>query len=383
MKLAIVQDDIVRKGGAEQVALSFHNAFPSAPIYTLSFDAKNSYPEFIHCNIKTSWYGKLIKGEKNMKRFFFPLGVLAMQHINLTGYDIVLQSTTHCAKYIKIDKNAVVITYCHTPFRLAWNPNSYESVSNSKSLKRVLFRFVVAQLKKIDQQSALRTDYFIANSSEVVPRIIEAYNPKHPIAIINPSVNCKNFYVGDRVRDYYLVVSRFEWYKRVDIVIEAFNKMPEKKLIIVGKGTLEKELKASANDNIAFMTGLNAYALANLYAHCKAFIFPQLEDFGITPLEANASGRPVIAYGKGGVLDTMIPLAGESEKSTAIFFEEQTPAHLMAAIDLFENSTFDSKFIRQHAESFDDERFIQKIRNFVFEKFKERKRLSNASLIVN
>jgi glycosyltransferase involved in cell wall biosynthesis len=369
MKIAIVQDEIVRKGGAEQVALSFHNAFPDAPIYTLNYNAKSSYPEFKLCNIKTSWFGRYIKSEKNLKRFFFPFGIIAMKQLYLKGFDVVLQSTTHCAKYVKTDPQTIVITYCHTPFRLVWNPDSYEQVNGAGSIKRKVFDVIISMLKNIDKQSSIRTDYFLTNSKTVVPRIQEAYNPSKAVTVINPSVKCENFFVSDVVGDYYLVVSRFEYYKKVDLVIQTFNTMPEKKLIIVGKGSREKQLREMAGDNVTFLSGLNANELAGLYAHCKAFIFPQLEDYGITPLEANASGRPVIAYGKGGVLETMVPFKDDPSRATAILFPKQTTDALKFAIETFEELDFDPIFIRKHAETFDDSCFVQKIRDFVNEKY--------------
>jgi len=377
MKIAIVHDDLVRKGGAEQVALSFHNAFPWAPIYTLAYDPDNTYPEFGDCDIRTSMFGRVIRSERNMKLLFFPLGVLAMQRLDLSGYDVILQSNTHCAKYIKTDANALVITYCHNPFRLVWSTESYDKVNNAGQLQKDIIKRVIAFLKEIDINSAKRTDWFITNAQEIVGRIKQAYHPSKPITVINPPVKCKNFYVSNSLSDYYLVVSRFETYKKVDLVIEAFNEMPDKKLVIVGKGSREKEIKRIAGGNITFLSNLGVDDLARLYANCKALIFPQHEDYGITPLEANSSGRPVIAYGKGGVLDTMIPYDKDSLKSTAIFFEHQTKEALTKAVELFEALDFDPAFIRAHAETFDESRFIEKIKAFVESKYREHKGLGN------
>lgn len=369
MKIAIVHDDLVRKGGAEQVALSFHNAFPDAPIYTLAYDANNTYPEFKDCNIITSRFGQYIKSEKSMKLFFYPLGVLAMQRLDLSDYDVILQSTTHCAKFVQTADDALVITYCHNPFRLVWDTESYAKVTHANPLKRAAYGKVISILKKIDIESAKRTDWFITNAQEVVHRIKNAYNPANEITVINPPVKCKNFYVSQSVSDYYLVVSRFESYKKVDLVIETFNQMPDKKLVIVGKGSREKEIKENAGSNITFLTGLDAADLARLYANCKAFIFPQLEDYGITPLEANASGRPVIAYGKGGVLDTMIPFKSDASRATAVFFDEQTVPALTNAVNLFEQLEFNPDFLRAHAQSFDESCFVEKIRSYVLSKY--------------
>ena len=154
MKIAIVHDELIRKGGAEQVALSFKRAFPDAPFYTLTYDAPNTYPEFLNTGVKTSWFGKLIKSEKNMKRFYFPLGILAMKQLDLSEFDVVLQSTTHCAKFVKTNDNALVITYCHNPFRLVWSPDSYEKVKNAGLLKKFLYQNVISVLKNIDFKAA-------------------------------------------------------------------------------------------------------------------------------------------------------------------------------------------------------------------------------------
>lgn len=369
MKIAIVHDNLVCKGGAEQVTLSLHTAFPDAPIYTLSYDADHTYSQFKDCVIKTSWFGRMIKSEKNVKRFYFPLGILAMMQLNLSEYDVVIQSTTHCAKYIKTTPGSLVITYCHNPFRLVWSTESYEKVLKSNLVKKMMYKAVISILKKVDIEFAKKTNWFITNSKEVLGRIKTAYNPSQNISVINPSVKCSNFYVSHKSGDYFLVVSRFETYKKVDLVIDAFNDMPDKKLVVVGKGSRESEIKKNAGPNITFLEGLNAGKLAQTYAACKALIFPQLEDYGITPLEANASGRPVIAYGKGGILETMIAYTNDSLKATAVFFDEQNKESLINAVLTFEKLTFDPLFIRAHAESFDETAFVQRIRSFVINKY--------------
>lgn len=369
MRIAIVQDELVRKGGAEQVVLSFKSAFPDAPIYTLSYNSEKTYPEFKGANIITSWFGKFIKDDKNLKKLFFPFGVFAMKSLKIEGFDVVLQSTTHCAKYVKVDKDTLVLTYCHTPFRLVWRPNSYEEVAKAKGIKKLMFDFVIKVLRIIDKKSAERTDWFITNSTEVVPRIKEAYHPKNNVTVLHPSVKCANFYLSDEIKDYYLVVSRLEPYKVVDMVVEAFNQMPNRKLLVVGKGSMDKQLLSIAKPNITFIQGLDTKDLSRIYSECKALIFPQHEDYGITPLEANASGRPVIAYGKGGVLDTMIKYEGNANLATALFFYKQNTISLIEAITKFETLKFNSTYIRMHAEKFDDSIFIEEIRAFVEEKY--------------
>ncbi len=364
MKIAIVHDELMRRGGAEQVVLCFHKAFPEATIYTMAYQPEATYPEFKNCAIKISWYNKIISSEKLMKALFFPVGVLAMKQLDVTGYDVVLMSSTYCAKYVKISPQTIVINYCHTPFRLAWYPESYAEFLNAKGLKKIAYNFVIAMLKKIDFKAAQRTNYFITNAKEVGLRIKDKYQFKGEVPVIKPSAAIENFYVSKTIKDYFLVVCRLEYYKKVDLVIAAFNELGLP-LIVVGKGSKEQELKAMAKSNITFKQGLSATELSTLYAECKGLVFPQEEDYGITPLEAAASGRPVIAFGKGGVWETMIPYKEDESRATALFFDEQTPESLISAINKFNTLNFDPIFIRKHAELFRSEVFINQIKKFV------------------
>ncbi|TKC01101.1 glycosyltransferase family 4 protein [Pedobacter cryophilus] len=305
-----------------------------------------------------------------MKRLFFPFGIIAMRNLKIPNeIDILLISTTHAGKYINVSDRTIVITYCYTPFRLVWSPNSYSEYVDSKGVKKWIFNLVIKLIKKIDFKAAQRTDYFIAMTEETKQRIKDSYHPRNEIIIIKPPVNIGNFYISPKQGNYYLLVSRLEFYKKVDLVIKAFNVLGFK-LIVVGKGSKENELKELANENIEFKHGLSSEDLASIYSEAKAFIFPQHEDYGITPLEANASGRPVIAYGKGGVLDTMIPYTDDAKKATALFFMDQEVESLINAVRKFESLKFDSNFIRRHAENFDEPIFISKIRNFIDAKYK-------------
>lgn len=372
MRIAIVHDDLMRKAGGEQVVLSFHKAFPDAPIYTLCYDSENTYPEFKECDIRVTWFNILAKNESQMKKRFFPLGILAMKQHDFSNYDVVLMSTTFCAKYISVSPKTTVIAYCHTPFRFAWRTDSYSEIINSSWFKKKLYYLIASIMRKIELQSIKKINYFITNALEVLPRIQNAYNVKDTITVIPPPVKMKNFYISNNPqKDYYLVVSRLEPYKRVDLVINVFNKMEDKKLIIIGKGPLDKALRNMVTSkNIQFTGGVDADELAKYYSNCKALIFPQVEDFGITPLEANASGNPVIALAKGGVLETMIDYVDSKTDSTALLFNEQTVESLTSAILLFESVEHDFKadFIRKNAMRFSEESFIERIKNFVLEK---------------
>jgi len=375
MRIALVHDCICNKGGAERVLLNMHKAFPGATIFTSVYDKKHTYPEFQDCIIETSWIQRITANENFFKKTFIIFGLWAMQRHDLSSYDIILMSSTNCAKYVKTNKNNFVINYCHSPFRLAWNPNSYTLYEKAKGLKKIVLNKVINLLKRIDYYYAQKTDKFIANSNITIDRIRKYYCIKDEIKIIKPSIDTSNFTVSTINDDYYLIVSRLEKYKKVDLVIKAFNKLGSN-IKIVGHGTEEAELKKLANNNIEFIGRVNQNELNELYSKCKALIFPQYEDYGITPLEANASGRPVIAYGYGGIQSTMIPFNPEKPTPdfTAIFFHQQNIESLIDSIQLFEKLNIDSIFIRKHAEKFDDQIFIRKLRSFVnteFERFKK------------
>ncbi|MBN9298377.1 MAG: glycosyltransferase [Filimonas sp.] len=365
MKIAIVQDELVRRGGAEQVVLSMHKAYPQAPIYTLCYNPDKTYPEFKQARIITSWFQKIGKSDKLVKMLFFPFAMWAMRALDLSAYDVVLVSTTHCGKYIRVKENTKLITYCHTPFRLAWRPESYENVINKNIFTKWALLLASKLFRKTDLAASKRTDWYITNAKEVKERIETTYHPRNKVTVINPSVKTENFYVSEDVKEYYLVVCRLEPYKKVDVVIDAFNQMPERQLIVVGKGSMEKELYKKAGANIQFLHSLDARQLAKIFADAQALIFPQHEDYGITPLEAAASGRPVIAYKEGGVNDTMIPYKGNALRSTALFFDTQTPHAIVNAVIQFEQLSFDPYFIKQHAESFGEVHFIEQLKTFV------------------
>ncbi|GAB3641880.1 glycosyltransferase family 4 protein [Spirosoma arcticum] len=363
------------RAGGEQVALCFHKAFPEAPIYTQCYQPNLTFPEFQHCDVRTTWLQRIAKTDDVMKNLFFPLGVWAMQSHDLTEFDVVLMSGTHCAKYVKVRSDALVVSYSFTPFRLVWDPVSYAQYAEAGPARRKVFDGVLRYLRSVDFRFGQRPDYYVAMTEETSERLRKAYQVKNAIDIINPPVNTQNFYVSNKPKDYFLVVSRLEYYKKVDLVVDAFNQLGYP-LIIVGKGVQAEEIKSRANKNITFMSGLSAQELADVYAGCRAFIFPQHEDYGITPLEANAAGRPVIAYQAGGVLTTQNPVANDPADATAVFFGNQTVDDLIDAVKRYEQieDQFDSAFIRAHAESFDELKFISKIRQFVADKYAKHQR---------
>jgi glycosyltransferase involved in cell wall biosynthesis len=369
MKIALVHDGLFTKGGGERVLLNFQKAFPLAPIFTTVYHKKNNYPEFIKSNIITSWFQYIALNEFLYKMLFFPLGICAARSLDLRDYDIVLCSTTHCGKYIKVNKNALVINYCYTPFRLAWNPSSY-NLSKNIIVKSFLNQ-ILKILRKIDYYYAQRANFYIAMTEETSLRIKDCYNHSKSIEIISPSIDTSKFKKSVLIKDYFLVVSRLEKYKKVDMIIDVFNKI-KLPLIIIGSGTQEKYLKKIAKNNIKFLKNISDNELKKYYSESKALVFPQYEDYGLTVLESYASGRPAICFNGGGAKYTGIALNDSNKnKATMLTFDKQNSDDLENAILRFDESLFDSESIINHIKQYDDKIFIKKIRKFVNEKFIE------------
>ena len=363
MKTAIVHDELLRRGGAERVVISLHKLYPNATIFTSAYEPDSTFEYFKSCAIKTTFLNKWVRNEKQLMLLFFPFGMLAMKSLNLKGYDLIILSSAHGAQYIRKPKGAKVINYAHYVFRLVWEPESYAWFQNSliRTITKPTFYF----LRKLDKWLNVNADYTIFNSKRTQKTYLEVFNGLKNYSVINPPVSLDQFSPTDQVGDFYLVVSRMEPYKRVDLVIKAFQSLSDKKLIVVGSGTQKSVLQqmASGHDNISFEEGVSQERLRDLYAICKALIFPQVEDFGITPLEANASGRPVIAYGEGGVLETMIPY-GRSNP-TAVFFDEQNADSLISAIHLFESVHFLQEDCLNNVKRFEQKYFHEKIQESV------------------
>ncbi len=362
MKVALVHDYLVDAGGAERIAEVFHQLYPEAPLYTSIFDPKTTFNCFSEMDIHTSFLQYIIKSRRHYK-WLLPLYPLAFEKFDFSGYDIVLSSSSAWAKGVKTSPEVCHISYCHSLMRFAWSFNQYVEREDFPRLLGKILPLVVAPLKRWDLISSRRVDYFIANSKLTAKKIEEVYERK--ATIIYPPVRCSDFAVNDSlVKDFFLIVSRLVPYKRIDIAIEAFNRLALP-LVVVGEGRDRRSLEEIAGANIHFVGRASGKELRAYYSSCRAFILPGEEDFGMTSLEAQASGRPVIAYAAGGALESVI------EDKTGIFFYEQTSEALIRAVKKFDRLEFDSKMIREHAEKFDVEVFEKKIKNFIEEKLKE------------
>ncbi len=360
MKLAIVHDWLTNMGGAEQVIINFKEIYPEAPIYTTFYNPDKLDDKLKNIDVRTSFLQKK-KMVTNHKKYF-PLMPLAFEKFNLNDYDVVLSSSTCCAKGVRKRKDAIHICYINTPMRYAYE-FKHEYTDGMNPIKKFLVNILLFFMRIWDKHNNKRIDYFIANSSEIQRRVKNTYN--RDSVVINPPVRCKLFNISETDGDYYFIVSRLVPYKRFDLAVQACKELG-KKLVVIGDGTEREKLEeiADGDNNIVFLGRQPDEVVKKYMSECKALLFPGLEDFGIAPVEAQACGRPVIAYGKGGVLDTVI------DGKTGVLFEEQTVDSLKKAILKFESMKFDKQKIREHALEFDEEVFQKKIKSFIEEKVK-------------
>ncbi len=354
-KVAIVYDRVNKWGGAERVLLALHEIFPKALLYTSVYDEKKAAWAKVFPEIKTSFLQKIPFARSNHE-FLAPLMPLAFESFDFSGFDLVISVTSEAAKGIKTDFKTLHICYCLTPTRYLWS--GYGQYFKGGTFK-AMTKLVVDYLKNIDRKIAKRPDVMIAISSEVKNRIKKYYQREAEI-IFPPVEIYKNPEVEvqinpRRVQSYYLLVSRLDFgYKKVELAIEAFNKLG-KNLIIVGTGREEKKLKKMAKENIEFMGWVSEKKLANYYKNAKALITPQEEDFGIVAVEAQSYGVPVIAFKKGGAIDTVIP------GKTGLFFNKQKSESLIDAVKKFEKMKFSKKLMLSNAQKFSAGRFKKEL----------------------
>lgn len=369
MKVALVHDWLTGMRGGEKVLEVLCELFPSADLYTLLHIPGSVSKAIEGRGISTSFIQKLPMAKKRY-RMMLPLFPSAIEAFDLNGYDLVI-SSSHCvAKGVIPPPSAVHVSYIHTPMRYVWDMyHEYFGKGNSSWAARKAMGFFANYLRMWDVTSSSRVDHFICNSKHVAKRVEKYY--RRASDVIHPPVDCSRFGITPGEKDYYLIVSAFAPYKKIDIAIEAFNRSRQK-LKIIGKGQDEKKLRALAGPNIEFLGWKSDADLAGFYAGCRALIFPGEEDFGIVPLEAMACGRPVLAFARGGALETVIPcdISCDNMKGgepTGVFFNEQTPDALSRALDSFERvfKDFNPEGIRRHALGFDRPVFRERLRNYL------------------
>jgi len=342
-------------GGAERVAEAMHDSFPSAPMYT-TVALPQSLPSRLRAaDIRTSPLQHLPAMDRRFRHYFM-LYPFAVENFDLSPYDLIFSSSSGYAKGVRRRRNAIHVCYCHTPMRWVWRYEDYVARERFGKIARGMLPFLLWGLRKWDLRASRQPNYYIANSRLVADRIKKIYGRE--AHVIPPPIDVNRFHMSNEIDDYYLVLSRLMPYKRIDIAIEACKRM-NRRLIIIGDGPDRARLEKLADDRIEFL-GRQPDGVVNYYAaRCRALMFPGEEDFGMAPLEANAAGRPVIAYRGGGAVETVI------DGKTGVFFDQPDSRSLSSAIEQFESMAWSQILLRRHAEKFDRNVFAFRVLQFL------------------
>ncbi len=368
-RVALVHDWLTGMRGGERCLEVFCELFPEADLFTLLHVPGTVSPVIERRRIVTSFLQRL-PGVERRYRSYLPLFPAAVAGLSLAGYDLVLSSSHAVAKAVRAPRGALHVCYCFTPMRYVWDRYEDYFGPASGSLLRAAMPPLAAVLRAWDRRTAARVDRIVAISAFVAERIRAAWG--RDATVIHPPVDVSRFRVEDGDGGYYLVVSALAPYKRVDLAVAAARRMG-RRLLVVGSGPEAARLSALGGPGVEFLGWQSDEAVADLYARCRALLFPQVEDFGIAPLEAMASGRPVIAFGRGGALETVIAPGG-AEPPTGLFFERQTVEDLAAAMRRFEDDPgrFEPKSLRRRAEHFDRPLFRERIARYLAGALRER-----------
>ena len=353
LKIAIVHDFLYTYAGAERVLEQILKEFPTGELFSLFDFLPDDQRGFLGGRSVTSSFIQRMPMARTRHRHYLPLMPMAIEGLDVSKFDIIISSSYVAAKGILTRADQLHICYCHTPVRFAWDlqKQCLDAAGLGSGIRSTLIRAVLHYIRAWDVQSSNRVDVFVSNSDYVGRRIEKCY--RRPSVTIYPPVDLKRFSLQSEKKDFYLTASRLVPYKRIDLIVDAFTAMPDKQLVVVGEGPELTKLKAKAGKNVMLVGHQSAERLVEYMRDARAFVFAAEEDFGIVAVEAQATGTPVIAFGRGGIRETVIP--GE----TGVFFDHQTVESLTAAVEQFEvdRSTFDPVAIRSHAEQFSVSRF--------------------------
>jgi glycosyltransferase involved in cell wall biosynthesis len=373
MKIAIVCDWLVTYAGAEKVLEQMLNVFPEADLFAVVDFLPEGQRDFIKNKKVTTTFIQNLPRARKKYRNYLPFMPIAIEQLDLSGYDVVI-SSSHCvAKGVLTGPDQIHISYVHSPVRYAWDlQNQYlREAGLTHGLKSKVARIIMHYMRIWDTRTSNGVDYFIANSHFIARRIWKCY--RREAEVIYPPVDVDKFTFCDKKEDFYLTASRMVPYKKMDLIVEAFSKMPDKQLIVIGQGPDFNKIKKLAGPNVKLMGYQPDSVLQDYMQRAKAFIFAAEEDFGITPVEAQACGTPVIAYGKGGSLETVRGY-GEMEKPTGIFFSNQKVQDLVDAVSSFEEISQDitAKDCRENAEKFAISTFREGFKKYLMDKVDKR-----------
>ncbi|WP_266205276.1 glycosyltransferase family 4 protein [Pontibacter kalidii] len=361
MKVAIVHEWFVDYAGSERVVEQLLYLYPEADLFSvIDFMPQDLRKHILHKKATTTFIQKLPFARKHYRNYL-ALMPLAIEQLDVSAYDVVISSSHAVAKGVITNAGQLHICYCHSPIRYAWDLyHQYQREAGlNRGLKGFVAKIMLHYIRLWDYTTANRPDYFIANSAYIAHRLKKVYNRE--ASVIYPPVDVGSFSVLSEKHDFYLTASRLVPYKKVDLIVETFAHLPDKKLIVIGDGPDFNKIKAKATSNVILMGFQPFEVLKDHMQRAKAFIFAAEEDFGIIPVEAQACGTPVIAFGKGGACETVV------NGRTGILYQEQSINSLTEALAAFEgnSSGYNSSEIRQNAERFSTEAFKEKIKRFV------------------
>jgi Glycosyltransferase len=354
-KIAIIHDWYVTYAGAERVVEKILKHFPNADLFSV-VDFLEDREFIMNKTVKTTFIQNL-PFAKRKYRAYLPLMPIAIEQLDLSRYDVIISSSHAVAKGVLVGPDQLHICMCYSPIRYAWDmQHQYlEESGLNKGFKSLLARYILHKIRLWDVRTASGVDHFIAISDYIARRINKCY--RRDSTVIYPPVFVDKFEFLDKKENYYLTSSRQVPYKKIDLIVEAFNRMPDKELIVIGDGPMHEKIKSIANSNVIILGYQSNAILVEYLKKAKAFIFAAEEDFGIAPLEAQASGTPVIAFGKGGAVETILNKPKYGIQQTGVFFYSQTTDAIISAIDEFESLSISPYECRKNAERFSENRF--------------------------
>ncbi|CAI1666385.1 GDP-mannose-dependent alpha-(1-6)-phosphatidylinositol monomannoside mannosyltransferase [Serratia proteamaculans] len=370
INVGIIADWLVTFAGAEKVIQEIINVYPNADLYSVvDFLSDEARSKFQDKYAKTTFIQNMPKAKSAYQKYL-PLMPFAIEQLDVSSHDVIISSSHAVAKGVLTGPDQLHISYVHSPIRYAWDlQHQYlKEAGLDKGMKGHLARWVLHKIRMWDYRTANGVDHFIANSKFIARRIKKVYGRDSDV--IYPPVDVERFTYQEKKEDFYFTASRMVPYKRIDLIVEAFGHMPDKKLIVIGAGSEMAKIKSKAKDNVEILGYQSNEVMLECMQKAKAFVFAAEEDFGITPVEAQACGTPVIAFGKGGSLETVRPY-GET-KATGLFFEKQTVASVVEAIERFEGvcDSILPQDCRDNALRFSVSRFHQEMEIYVGDKWK-------------
>ena len=355
MRIALVHDYFTQLGGAEKVAEELYKMLPGAELLT-TVALADKMPAGLRDVPVTTSKMQYLPWMRTLYRLYFPLYPFAVSSLDLSSYDLVISSSSGYMKGVNSNPGAIHICYCHTPPRWIWSFDSYSSRESFGSTLKAILRSLLLGLRRLDEGAARQPDHFIANSKLVADRIYKAYG--RFAEVIFPPIDVNRFAISELQSDHFVVLARLVPYKRIDLAVDAFTRMG-RKLVVIGSGPALGGLRKNAGPTISFVGRISDEKVEEYVSGCQALIFPGEEDFGMAPLEVASAGRPTIAFGAGGALETVV------DGVTGLFFKSQSVESLVEAVQRFDKRAWSQQAIRAHAERFGIDIFQEKMRAFL------------------